>query len=633
MSILTATNLAKSFGVQDLFWDVNVSIAHGDKIALVGSNGEGKTTLLRLLMGLDQPSAGSVSKMKHIRIGYLAQNVMVEGMETPLEICLGVFDDLQEMQGRLRYLESLLADPEQGQEAMEKYGKLLQAFEHAGGYEYPVTVDTVLSGLGIDDEHRRRPMDQLSGGQRTRVVLARLLLEEPHILILDEPTNHLDLQAIEWLEQYLQTWKGTVLVVSHDRYFMDHIATKIWDLRFGTVEIYHGNYSHYVRQREERIAHQMKAWELQQKFIAKEASYIRRYMAGQRTAQAQGRQKRLARLERLARPSLEKTIKVDLGSDQRSGDLILRTNDLVIGYDRPLVTVPDLELRRLHRVALIGPNGSGKTTFLKTILGHIEPIQGWAQLGASLQIGYMSQTQEELNNTNTIVQEVEQIKELPLGQMRDFLARFLFIEDDVFKQIGDLSGGERCRVILAKLTLAGTNFLVLDEPTNQLDIPSQEILEAVFKEFIGTILIVSHDRYLIDRLATQVWVVQDGQLCIYEGDYQEYLKLRAREQNAERERIRQEEEARLQRQKRERALKSNTGTQQRTIDEVEAEIAGLEQQLDSLGQALVRASAEQQLDKVRVLGVEYEHVQVELEQLMAEWVAFGEANAQPDGAG
>ncbi|MBN1934691.1 MAG: ATP-binding cassette domain-containing protein, partial [Anaerolineae bacterium] len=400
---------------------------------------------------------------------------------------------------------------------------------------------------------------------------------------------------------------------------------KIWDLRFGTVEVYHGNYTHYVEQRQERIARRWKEWKQQQRFIDKEESYISRYMANQRTGQAQGRLKRLNRLERVEQPEQEKTIRVNLGSDQRSGDLILRTRDLVIGYDRPLVSVDNLELRRLHRVALIGSNGAGKTTFLKTLLGQIPPVEGEARLGASLAVGYMSQTQGELDDANRVIDEVARAKALLPGEMRNFLARFLFTEDDVFKRVGDLSGGERCRVVLAKLTLAGANFLVLDEPTNQLDIPSQEILEEVFREFIGTILLVSHDRYLIDRLATQIWIIQDGRLCVYECSYQEYLQRRQREEAQARERAREQEEIERQRRSQQaRSRQKEEGSPQRTLDEVESEIHALENELEALNHALTDASIKQQLDRVRKLGVQYEHVQSELEQLMAEWVALGE---------
>jgi ATP-binding cassette subfamily F protein 3 len=566
--------------------------------------------------------------MNNARIGYLPQYVDEGGSETPWQICTAVYGDLQEMQARLHKLEAQLADPEQSHEALERYGHLQQAFEHAGGYEYEVEVRTVLNGLGLDDVHIHRAIDQLSGGQRTRAQLARLLLEKPHILILDEPTNHLDLEAIEWLESYLQAWPEALLVVSHDRRFLDKVANKIWDMSLGQLTVYRGNYTHYAEQRASRHARARREWKAQQADIAKTEDYIRRNMAGQRTKQAQGRATRLNRLERLERPQEEHTIHLSLGGDHRSGDLVLRTRDLVVGYDHPLLTVPDLELRRLHRAALIGPNGSGKTTLLKTILGQMPPLAGEARLGASLRIGYWAQEREDLDPEHTIVDEIMRVHDLTVPEVRDLMARFLFTGDDPFKRIGDLSGGEQCRVALAKLTLAEPNLLVLDEPTNQLDIPTQEIVEQVLREFIGTTLFVSHDRYLIDALATQVWAIQGSTLRVYEGNYQEFLSRRQAEEAARREEADREREAERQRRHRDRMQQRTAKNDGKTIEELEAEIAELEQELQTLEQAMAQASTEGHLDRVYDFDVEYRRVHADLEQLIAEWVALGEASEQ-----
>ena len=624
MSILTATHLSKSFGIQDVFEDVSVSIAHGEKIALVGPNGEGKTTLLHILIGQQTPTSGNVIRMNNVRVGYLPQHVDLAGSETPWDLCRAVFGELQQMQARLQTLEALLADPEKGTDAMDRYGRLQEAFEHAGGYLYEVEIRTVLNGLGLDNIHIHRSLDLLSGGQRTRALLARLLLEKPHILALDEPTNHLDLQAIEWLESYLQEWPEAVLVVSHDRRFLDKVVSKIWDLSFGGLEVYRGNYRKYVQLRAERRARRLTEWQEQQAFIAKTEAFVRRYKAGQRTKEAQGREKRLMRVERLERPREEQTIHLHLESDLRSGELVLRTKDLVVGYDMPLLIVPDLELRRLHRVALIGPNGSGKTTFLKTVLRQLPPLSGQSRLGASLRIGYWAQSREDLDPENTVVDEILQVRDMPMGEVRSLMARYLFTGDDPFKRVGDLSGGEQCRVALAKLALAEPNFLVLDEPTNQLDIASQEIIEQVMQEFIGTILFVSHDRYLIDALATQVWAIEEERLHVYEGNYQEYVTQRQAEAIVLREQADQERRAARLRRQSDVHQRDGAG-QKRSLEEVEKEIARLEAASHELEHALAQASVDQDLDRVRAFDVEYQKLQADLERLIAEWTVLGEA--------
>ena len=423
------------------------------------------------------------------------------------------------------------------------------------------------------------------------------------------------------------------MIVSHDRYFMDRVAHKVWDLALGQVEVYHGNYSHYVDQRADRWARRETEWKAQQAFIAKTEDFIRRFKAGQRSKEARGRETRLKRMERLERPTQERTIHMRLGGDHRSGELVLRTYDLVVGYDRPLVTVPNLELRRLQRTALIGPNGSGKTTFLKTILGELPPLSGRVRPGASLRLGYLAQTREDLDLSRRVIDEVMSVVELPDGQMRDFLARYLFTGDDVFKPIDDLSGGEQCRVALAKLALSEPNFLVLDEPTNQLDIASQEIMEEVLRDFVGTILFVSHDRYLIDALATQIWVIEGEQLRVYKGNYQEYLAQRQKEQEEAR---RHQEALRLAEARRLAAGQRQAGRSNeaqaarpangRLLMEVEEDIAHREKTLQELAEALARAHSENDLDRARALGVEYAQMEADLERLLAEWTVLGEAD-------
>ena len=606
MSIVVAEGLAKSYGAQDVFWDVSFRIARGDRIALVGPNGVGKTTLLKLIAGLEAPTAGRIHRARRLRIGYLPQEAELAGHRTLRQEMLTVFADLRAQEAELRRLEREMADPARRDRALKRYGKLLEEFELAGGYDFEHRIDRVLTGLGFREDEHRYPLAILSGGQKTRALLAKLLLQEPDLLLLDEPTNHLDLAAMEWLEDYLSEWKGSFVVAAHDRYFLDKLVERVWELEFGRLEQYPGNYSRYVQLRAERLERREAEYRAQQEYIAKTEAFIRRYRAGQRAREARGRQKRLAHLQRLERPRRARTMKLSIETDLRGGDLVLTTKDLAVGYRTALFTCPDLCLRRGERAALVGPNGSGKTTFLKTIVGQVRPLRGEVRLGHNVRVGYLAQAHEGLNRDNTILEEILEVRNLPLQRARTFLGRFLFSGDDVFKRVGDLSGGERSRVALARLTLEGANFLLLDEPTNQLDIPSREVLEEVLADFEGTILLVSHDRYLINALATQVWIIEDGGLNVYQGDYADYLKRREKRERKgrrgatkARERKREKEEAR--------------------VAELEEAIAALEARLADLGQELAAASQAQDLDRLRELGSEYERAEGELERLLAEW--------------
>jgi ATP-binding cassette subfamily F protein 3 len=628
MSVVVAERISKTYEPYDIFWDVSCSVARGDRIALVGRNGTGKTTLLNILAGLDAPTGGKVTRARGLRIGFLPQGASLEGDGSLWQAMMAAFAPLREMETQLHALELEMADPARAEAALEAYAPLRDRFEQLGGYTYQDRAKHVLMGLGFAPEEHQTPLDHLSGGQKTRAYLAKLLLESPDLLLLDEPTNHLDLQAIEWLEGYLNSWEGTVVLVAHDRYFLDRVVRKVWELTFGQLEIYNGNYSHYVQQRAERYERRLKEYRAQQAFIAKEEDFIRRYMAGQRTRQAQGRLKRLERFKRdkaLDLPRQEHTIKLQFQEPLRSGDKIVWSQDLVVGYERdlPLFRSPDLDLRRGECVALLGPNGSGKTTFLRTVLGDIPPLAGQARLGANLKIGYFAQVHTDLRPDSSVLDTLLEVKNLPLGEARSFLARFLFTGDDVFKKISELSGGERSRVALAKLVLQRANFLLLDEPTNHLDIPSQEVLEEVLDDFSGTILLVTHDRYLVDRLASQLWIINPGgqELEVFQGTWAEYIEARDGETQAVAARQAKDKWTKDQRQLRreERRARREEDARQQRAAAIESEIQHLEAQLQALQEEISTATEAQQTMRLHELGTLYGELEGQLQEKVAAW--------------
>jgi len=644
MPIVAVKDLTKSFGAQDVFTDISVQIDRGERIALVGPNGEGKSTLLRIIARLESPSAGLVTRARSLRIGYLPQQPPSPSGKTLYGTMLAVFTQLREQQACLNRLEQAMAKQQANEEDLERYGRLQQEFELAGGYTYEVEIRRVLTGVGFRPEEFHSPLEFLSGGQRTRSLLAEMLLARPDLLLLDEPTNHLDLNATEWLENYLLDQDGSLVIVAHDRYFLDRVVEKVWDLAFGSLEVYKGNYSRYVAQRAERLERRRAEYKTQQATIASTEAFVRRYKAGQRAREARGRLKKLSHIVRLDRPQEQKPMCLDLQSNGRSGDLVLQTTGLSIGFGVTrtspdngkasnsilrLFDCPELVLRRSERAALLGPNGSGKTTFLRTILGQLPPVSGTVRLGKSVDVGYFSQTHEGLTLANSPLDEILEVKTIPISRARDFLSRFLFRGDEVFKPLEQMSGGERSRVALAKLTLTGANFLILDEPTNHLDIASREVLEEVLLDFDGTILFVSHDRYLVDALATQVWVLQDHHLHMYQGGYTDYLEQRERtelEQQGDR-RIQRGhakiDEERLESRRRQQALRKQT----KQASEIENTIDELELRLLELSARLSAASQEQRLDDVRELGIEYSRLEAEREELLARWVEMSSVEA------
>ncbi|MBI9051828.1 MAG: ABC-F family ATP-binding cassette domain-containing protein [Anaerolineaceae bacterium] len=539
MALITTQHLSKSFGAEDIFWDISLSIPHKARIGLVGPNGIGKTTLLKILMGVEEATSGEVFKARDLRIGYLPQTTNFSSSRTLWQVCEEAFESLLDLQDQLTKMEADLAANPQDADLLKRYGDLQNLFELRGGYAFETRIRQTLTGLSFPEYEWQRSLEQLSGGQRTRAVLAKLLLEQPDVLFLDEPTNHLDIQAIEWLESAIGELTSAVLIISHDRYFLDQVVNTVWEM-LPQLETYRGNYSAYLTQREERYVRQIKEYETQQAFIEKEEDYIRRNIAGQNTRQAQGRRKRLERLlseARLAAPKTQHHMHFRLNNVSRSGDIVIRTEAVQVGYPddkKVLVELPDLILQRGECAAVIGPNGAGKTTLLKTLLGVLDPLSGEATLGSKVKIGYFAQAHEDLHPDWDLMKEIQMVSPgmLP-AEVRDYLARFLFTEDDVYKKVGTLSGGEQGRLALACLALQGANLLLLDEPTNHLDIPSQEILQNMLKQFDGTILLVSHDRFLIDALASQVWYIyrENTTMDLFRGTYSEYRGWQQDQQN------------------------------------------------------------------------------------------------------
>lgn len=642
MPIVTCVQVGKSFGAERIFAGVSFQIDPQDSIGLVGPNGAGKSTLLNLLAGREEPDEGTVARQRNIRIGYLTQTTDFQPENTLREEMLTVFEQVRVWERELSDLAYELSASTAQQEStlhehlMQRYDDLQSRFEHAGGYTYENRVDQVLDGLGFTREQQSSPVSHLSGGQQTRAALGKLLLQEPDLLLLDEPTNHLDLAALEWLETYLLSWKGAMMVVAHDRYFLDKVVSRTIEIAFGRIEEYPGNYTKYLHLREERMERRLREYEAQQAHIAHTEEYIRRYKAGQRSREARGRQKLLDRLERVERPQDFPEMHFEFNAVVDSGQLVLSTQKLVVGYvpaypggePNALVQVADLELLRGDRVGLLGPNGAGKTTLLRTIIGELPPLSGQVYPGHNVRIGYYSQTHEGLNADRTIIDEIRQVSVLSEDGARSFLGRFLFTGDDVFKPIGALSGGERSRVALAKLTLLGSNVLILDEPTNHLDLQSRQFLEEVLGEFEGTLLFVSHDRYFIDSLATKVWVIEDGVLIPYMGNYTEY-RTRKRpivldipaplKSNVKSAPIESKPAPAVAKS----AQKKSTKVKVRTIEDVEHEIEKAEERVRALEGELSEAALRGDAAQLVQLSADYEQAKARVDELLIEWEQLG----------
>jgi ATP-binding cassette subfamily F protein 3 len=530
------SEVEKSFGAQDVLRGASLQVNPGEHVGLVGRNGAGKTTIFRLVTQEETPDSGEVVRARGLKLGLLTQHVHFEVGSTVHESALAAFGRLQRIEHEMHELEHRMADAgDDLEKILERYSDLQHEYEREGGFEYSAKAEAILQGLGFDRESWQMETEKLSGGQQNRLGLACLLLSEPDVLLLDEPTNHLDVNAVEWLEEFLQSYASGFVIISHDRYFLDRASRRIIEVENGRANSYTGNYSDYLVEREEQREIQQRAYDNQQRLIAKTEEFIRRNLAGQKTKQAKSRRTMLQRLDRV------EAVRGDQASGdfrlqdiERAGTHVLTVTEAAIGYpDKMLAEDISLILRRGECLGVIGPNGSGKTTFVKTILGKLPALSGEVRWGAKVQTGYYAQQLEDLDDRNEIIMELRRVApaSATAGELRSFLAKFLFTGDDVYKQVQDLSGGEKGRLALAKLIYSGVNVLVLDEPTNHLDIPSREALEEALQAYEGTIVTISHDRYFLDRVATQILALDgDGHAEHYNGDYTEYHDWRAARQ-------------------------------------------------------------------------------------------------------
>ena len=529
MSLVTINNITKRYDPDIILDDISVAIAPGDRIGLIGRNGCGKTTLLKIIAGLLTDIKGDVVVARGVRIGYLSQEPELDRECTLRQEMLKVFEERLALEDKMLILAEQMESQETPQ-LLQEYSRLQEKHERLGGYDYEHRINRILGGLGFHEQDFNLPVNVLSGGQKSRATLAKLLLEEPDLLLFDEPTNHLDINGIQWLENYLNTeYKGGVLVVSHDRYFLDKVVRKVWELADAEIKIYRGNYSKYLEIKNVERLVDSRAYKIQQAFIAQEQKFIDKNIAGQRTREAQGRRKRLERLEKVDKPKPDApTVRLNFKQETRGGNDILRCHNVGKQFgDKVLFTDMNFEVDRGDVVGIIGPNGTGKTTLFRMILGQEKPTQGEMWVGPTLKFGYYTQELEGLNIDNEILEEVwELCPEKTPYEVRSYLAKFLFSGDDVFKRIGNLSGGEQSRVQLAKLLLENANVLLLDEPTNHLDISAREALEKSLAQFPATLFIISHDRYLLNNLATKMLVFEvtkEGtKTHFFNGNYAEY---------------------------------------------------------------------------------------------------------------
>ena len=632
MIILQANKIERSFAGEVLFDNISLQVDERDRIALVGKNGAGKSTLLKILVGEEEPTSGEINKKRDLSLSYLAQDSRFESSNTIYDEMLHVFDSLRKTEKTLRQMELEMGEKTGAdlEKLMQDYDRLSEEFRQAGGFTYEADIRAILNGFKFDESMWQMKIEELSGGQNTRLALAKMLLEKPNLLVLDEPTNHLDIETIAWLENYLVNYSGALLIVSHDRYFLDKVATITLDLTKHSLDRYVGNYSSFVEQKEQKLLTEAKNYEKQQKEIAALEDFVNRNLVrASTTKRAQSRRKQLEKMERLDKPEAgTKSAHMTFHSDKASGNVVLTVEEAAVGYDDQILSEPiNLDIRKMNAVAIVGPNGIGKSTLIKSIVGQIPFIKGEARFGANVEVGYYDQTQSKLTPHNSVLDELwNDFKLTPEVEIRNRLGAFLFSGDDVKKTVGMLSGGERARLLLAKLSMENNNFLILDEPTNHLDIDSKEVLENALIDFDGTLLFVSHDRYFINRVATQVLELSEEGSTLYLGDYDYYLEKKAELEalaaaQAEADPASSTEEVtgndyHLQKQN-QKELRKIT----RRIEQLEAEMEELDQKIQAITETM--HSTNDAADLVQ-LQSDLDQLTVQQEVVMEEWAELSE---------
>lgn len=632
MIILQANKIERSFAGEVLFDNISLQVDERDRIALVGKNGAGKSTLLKILVGEEEPTSGEINKKRDLSLSYLAQDSRFESSNTIYDEMLYVFDDLRKTEKSLRQMELDMGETTGAdlEKLMQDYDRLSEEFRQAGGFTYEADIRSILNGFKFDESMWQMKIEELSGGQNTRLALAKMLLEKPNLLVLDEPTNHLDIETIAWLENYLVNYSGALLIVSHDRYFLDKVATITLDLTKHSLDRYVGNYSSFVEQKEQKLLTEAKNYEKQQKEIAALEDFVNRNLVrASTTKRAQSRRKQLEKMERLDKPEAgTKSAHMTFHSDKASGNVVLTVEEAAVGYDDQVLSEPiNLDIRKMNAVAIVGPNGIGKSTLIKSIVGQIPFIKGEARFGANVEVGYYDQNQSKLTPHNSVLDELwNDFKLTPEVEIRNRLGAFLFSGDDVKKTVGMLSGGERARLLLAKLSMENNNFLILDEPTNHLDIDSKEVLENALIDFDGTLLFVSHDRYFINRVATQVLELSEEGSTLYLGDYDYYLEKKAELEalaaaQAEDVPVSSTEEVtgndyHLQKQSQKELRKII-----RRIEQLEAEMEELDQKIQAITETMHSTNDAEDLVQLQS---ELDQLTIQQEAVMEEWAELSE---------
>ena len=635
MERIRMIGLGKSFGVRQVFSNVSFEIKEGDRIALVGPNGAGKSTLLKCILGMEELDEGQVVMSPVASIGYLQQDVNLGDASLAEEIETA-WEDVHALENKLQELTTYLETHEASESDLQRLDYLQNRLEWLGGYDYEQKTKRIVYGLGFTDEDLYKSANAFSGGQKTRINLAKALVRSPDFLFLDEPTNHLDMEMLEWLEGYLSSYRGGILIVSHDRYFMDRIVTGVVELDHHKATTYRGNYSRYVAQREERLKADTIAYEKQQEYIKKTEEYIDKYRAGIKSKMARGRQSQLNRLERLEAPETSHSLDFKFPPAAMSADKVLVLDHVSIGYktDDPIIDDVSVVVRRGESVALIGPNGAGKSTMVKAIVGELFPTEGHIDIGNRVQVGYFSQEHEELHDRWQVVDEIINNYNFTEEKARNVLGSFLFKGDDVFKLVGDLSGGERARLALLKLFLQGDNFLILDEPTNHLDVPTREIVERALQQFGGTCFIISHDRYFLDQVSTRTLVLENKGLTEYLGNYS-YYKEKLKEQqdiaaltevveDVAKEDVKSEAKTISPSPSDEPKKKTNTYMVEKQLAEVEEEIARLEATMKMYEVQLANPVVQQDLAEMENISKQLSDTESNLQKLYEKWEHFSE---------